>query len=389
MHSLRMLPWHLLLLLGVVAAQAPSIDKLPSCAQSCLVQGLSISSCPTANHPCLCDDTAYMSFMDACVTSNCLPADALATQNYTWTVCGLPEVNDYVSIQVPTLAVFFVLASLSIFMRVAVKVAGVSAWGPDDWMIMGTYAFLIAFVPMNVYEGRNGAGQNMWSLTADQITNYFKGYYVMQALYHCTITLLKASVLFLYQRIFPFERLRNALWATQAFNLIIGVMFLFLGIFQCNPVHLAWTLWRQDARSQGTCMNIVDIGIAHGAIQVGLDIWVLALPLMQIQSLNLKWEKKTSLMAMFSLGLFLTATSSVRLRLLTEDLQGTYNFTVNSLPICTWSIIEIGVGIFTACAPSIRQFFRVFILRRRDGQARLHSEPGLGRASGDVVERVH
>lgn len=163
----------------------------------------------------------------------------------------------------------------------------------------------------------------MWSLTADQITNYFKvsfsmmtstilsgmpksylqGYYVMQALYHCTITLLKASVLFLYQRIFPFERLRNALWATQAFNLIIGVMFLFLGIFQCNPVHLAWTLWRQDARSQGTCMNIVDIGIAHGAIQVGLDIWMLALPLMQIQSLNLKWEKKSSLMAMFSLGL--------------------------------------------------------------------------------------
>ncbi|KXH44944.1 CFEM domain-containing protein [Colletotrichum nymphaeae SA-01] len=215
----------------------------------------------------------------------------------------------------------------------------------------------------------------MWSLTADQITNYFKGHYIMQALYHCTITLLKASVLFLYQRIFPFERLRTALWATQAFNLIIGAMFLFLGIFQCKPVHLAWTLWRQDAQSQGTCMNIVDIGIAHGAIQVGLDIWMLALPLMQIQSLNLKWEKKTSLMAMFSLGLFLTATSSVRLRLLTEDHQGTYNFT--------------GVGIFTACAPSIRQFFRVFILRRRDGQARLHSEPGLGRASGDVVEGVH
>lgn len=50
-------------------------------------------------------------------------------------------------------------------------------------------------------------------------------------------------------------------------------------------------------------MNIVDIGIAHGFIQFGLDIWMLALPLMQIQSLNLKWEKKSSLMAMFSLGL--------------------------------------------------------------------------------------
>ncbi|KAK1522912.1 hypothetical protein CPAR01_14455 [Colletotrichum paranaense] len=50
-------------------------------------------------------------------------------------------------------------------------------------------------------------------------------------------------------------------------------------------------------------------------------------------------------MATFSLGLFLTAASSFRLRLLTEDHQGAYNFRVNSLPISTWSIIEIGVGV--------------------------------------------
>ncbi|UQC87283.1 CFEM domain-containing protein [Colletotrichum lupini] len=171
---------------------------------------------------------------------------SLATQNYTWTACGLPEVNGCVSIQVPTLAVFFVLASLPIFMRVAVKVAGVSAWGPGDWMSLATYVNISPlFVPMNVCEGRNGAGQNMWSLTADQMTNYFK-----------------ASVLFLYQRIFPFERLSIALWATQAFNLIIRVIFFFLGIFQCTPVHLAWMIRRQDSQSEGKCMDIVDIGIA-------------------------------------------------------------------------------------------------------------------------------
>ncbi|KAK1712548.1 hypothetical protein BDP67DRAFT_490421 [Colletotrichum lupini] len=164
-----------------------------------------------------------MSFMDACVTSNCLPADALA--------------------------VFFVLASLPIFMRVAVKVAGVSAWGPGDWMSLATY-------------GRNGAGQNMWSLTADQMTNYFK---------------------------------------------IFG----------------------------------------------------------QIQSLNLKWDKKSSLMAMFSSGLFKLATN------------------------LTWSIIEIGVGVFTACAPDIRQFFRVFIFRWRDEQASLHSGPIPGRASAGAVEEQY
>ncbi|KAK1673226.1 hypothetical protein BDP55DRAFT_227797 [Colletotrichum godetiae] len=210
----------------------------------------------------------------------------------------------------------------------------------------------------------------------------------MQALYHCTITLIKASILFLYLRLFPFEWFRIALWGTQVFNLVIGVLFLLLGIFQCNPVHLAWTVWKHDSRSQGTCMSIVNIGIAHGAIQVGLDIWMIALPLLQVQSLNLKWEKKSSLVVMFSLGLFLTATSSVRLKLLTDYHQGTDNFTVNSLPVATWSVIEIGVGIFTACTPSIRQFFRIFILRRRDGRASLHSDSSPGRASRGTVEEV-
>ncbi|KAK1461647.1 CFEM domain-containing protein [Colletotrichum melonis] len=94
-------------------------------------------------------------------------------------------------------------------------------------------------------------------------------------------------------------------------------------------------------------------------------------------------------MATFSLGLFLTAASSFRLRLLTEDHQGAYNFRVNSLPISTWSIIEIGVGVFTACAPDIRQFFRVFIFRWRDEQASLHSGPIPGRASAGAVEEVN
>lgn len=62
---------------------------------------------------------------------------------------------------------------------------------------------------------------------------------------------------------------------------------------------------------------------------------------------------------------------------------------MNSLLISTWSRIEIGVGVFAACAPSIRQFFQVFVLRRRVGQASLPLEPSPGRVSGGAVEEIH
>ncbi|KAI8236916.1 Ketoreductase azaE [Colletotrichum sp. SAR 10_86] len=199
--------------------------------------------------------------------------------------------------------------------------------------------FLIAFVPLNTNAGRSGAGQDMWTLTVDQITEYFKNFYVIQALYYSTIAFLKASILFMYLRIFPGERFRTVLWGTQAFNLAIGVTFVLLGIFQCRPIHLAWTAWRGDSESQGTCMDVVIIAMVYSAIQVGLDIWMLILPLTQILGLNMKWSKKFGLMFMFSLGLFLTAASTIRLRLLVDYHQGTHNFTVLRLSVTCHDVV--------------------------------------------------
>ncbi|KAF4808833.1 Satratoxin biosynthesis SC1 cluster protein 4 [Colletotrichum siamense] len=379
MRSTRIITW-LLPFFGVVATQALSIETVPTCAQPCIAEGLKRTACPTSNQTCLCQDPNYIDFVEDCVLDHCLPIDALATQNYTWYECGFPVENDFTSTVVPRLVMFFVLPTLSIITRMVVKFSRVSVWGADDLMILATFGFLIAFVPLNANAGKNGAGQDMWSLTVDQITEYFKNFYIIQALYYSTIAFLKASILFMYLRIYPGERFRAVLWGTQAFNLAIGVTFVLLGIFQCRPVHLAWTAWRRDSESLGTCMDVVFIAMVYSAIQVGLDVWMLILPLTQVLGLNMKWSKKFGLMFMFSLGLFLTAASTIRLKLLVDYHQGTHNFTVGSLQIAIWSDIELCVGVFTACIPTTRQFFRVFIFGRPDGSASLHSEHIHGRS---------
>ncbi|EQB55670.1 CFEM domain-containing protein [Colletotrichum gloeosporioides Cg-14] len=370
MPSTRIITW-LLPFLGVVVTQASSIETVPTCAQPCIAEGLNRTSCPTANQTCLCQDANYIDFVEDCVLDHCLPIDALATQNYTWSACGFPLENDFTSTAVPRLVMFFVLPTLSIIIRLVVKFSRVSAWGADDLMILITFGFLIAFVPLNANAGRSGAGQDMWTLT---------NFYVIQTLYYSTIAFLKASILFMYLRIFPGERFRRTLWGTQALNLAIGVTFVLLGIFQCRPIHLAWTAWRGDSESKGTCMEVVIIAMFYSAIQVGLDIWMLILPLKQILGLNMKWSKKFGTTFMFSLGLFLTAASTIRLKLLVDYHQGTHNFTVGSLQIAIWSDIELCVGVFTACIPTTWQFFRVFIFRRADGSASLHSEHIHGRS---------
>ncbi|KAL0935655.1 CFEM domain-containing protein [Colletotrichum truncatum] len=204
----------------------------------------------------------------------------------------------------------------------------------------------------------------MWTLTPEQITNYYRGFYIVQIFYHCSVFLIKASIIFTFIRIFTGEKIRAILVGTQVFNLMLGISFTLVGIFQCRPISLSWTLWRRDPNRQGSCLNIVLVGTIHGAIQVALDIWMLVLPGTQVMGLNMQKRKKFAVLFLFSLGLFLTIVSGIRLKSLIQFRAGTHNFTVDTLPIVIWSDIELCAGVFTACIPTTRQFFCKFVFRK-------------------------
>ena len=49
-------------------------------------------------------------------------------------------------------------------------------------------------------------------------------------------------------------------------------------------------------------LNKNAIGWANAAISVALDLWMIAIPLWQIRSLNLHWKKKIGVVIMFLVG---------------------------------------------------------------------------------------
>lgn len=115
--------------------------------------------------------------------------------------------------------------------------------------------------------------------------------------------MIKASILFMYLRIFhlPDEKIRVALWITMGINILSGLSFIFAGLFQCQPISLAWTFWTGEAT--GKCIDIVLLALSHAGINIALDLWMLILPATQIWGMNLAVRKKVAIMAMFSLGL--------------------------------------------------------------------------------------
>ncbi|OHX01242.1 CFEM domain-containing protein, partial [Colletotrichum incanum] len=197
--------------------------------------------------------------------------------------------------------------------------------------------------------------RNIWTLSFDQVDRFFLAFYINQALYYVSLALIKASILFMFLRIFPGDKVRMLLWSTQVFNLLTCLAFLFVGVFQCQPLSLAWEFWSRDR--PGHCVNVPNVALSHGGLNVALDVWMLILPAVQIWSLNMKLREKLGVMSMFCLGFFLTFVSAFRIHALIVYTLKTTNPTVASLPTAVWSDIELYVGVFTACIPSMRQFF--------------------------------
>jgi hypothetical protein len=67
----------------------------------------------------------------------------------------------------------------------------------------------------------------------------------------------------------------------------------------CQPIQSNW-----DLSVKGSCGNTVAIEVFSGAFNMAIDIWVVLLPLPTIWKLQLSAQRKWTLTAAFSLGLW-------------------------------------------------------------------------------------
>ncbi|WDK21952.1 CFEM domain-containing protein [Colletotrichum graminicola] len=275
--------------------------------------------------------------------------------------------------------VLFALPTFLMMGRLANKWLGISPWGWDDSSIVAAYLILAAFLPASVFNLRAGAGRDIWTLAPDQITHLLLIVYIFGLLYFFGLALIKISIIFLYFRIFPDGKFRKVLWATQVVNLLLLISFTAGQLALCQPFNFAWVGWTKEI--PGKCFDRNKFIISHGAINVALDLWMLALPLTQLYGLRMQRRKKLGVMFMFSLGVFLTAVSAYRIKAVL-DFATSLNFPVDAIETALWSHIELCTGVVVACLPSTRQLWkRAFPnIVRRTPKAIPDESPGASRS---------
>ncbi|KAK1558151.1 CFEM domain-containing protein [Colletotrichum navitas] len=337
----------------VVAAAELPYPEIPSCASSCASHEIAYSNCSVTDQDCLCHDTAYATKVQACVLQNCTVKEALVARNQSSTACRVP-ITEPAHVYQWFPGVLFALPTFLMIGRLANKWLHISPWGWDDSSIVAAYLILAAFLPASVFALRAGAGRDIWTLDPDQITDLLLIVYIFGLLYFFGLAFIKMSIIFLYFRIFPDEKFRKVLWATQVFNLLLLISFAAGQLALCQPLNFVWVGWTKEF--PGKCFDRNGFIIAHGAINVALDLWMLALPLTQLYGLHMQRRKKLGVMFMFSLGAFLTAVSAYRIKVVLE-FATSLNFSADSLGTSLWSHIELCTGVVVACLPSARQLW--------------------------------
>ncbi|KAH8681898.1 hypothetical protein BX600DRAFT_447464 [Xylariales sp. PMI_506] len=330
-----------------------ALGALPSCAFTCLFEAIEASPCSTTNITCQCTDTDLTNAAELCVLETCTVEEALSAKNITQQqICGAPirdkrlEYN-IVSCTLMATACAFVLIRLG-YKKFCTSIE----LGLDDWFILLT---LINCAPAAVLNVKmltgNGLGKDIWTLTPDEITQFALGFWIITLLYFSEVFVLKLSMLFFYLRIFPGRGIRRLILGTVAFDILFGIAFIVTAILQCRPISYNWTNWRGEGG--GTCYNISAVAWANAAVSIGLDLFMLAIPLWQLRELKLHWKKKVGVAMMFCVGTFVTVVSVIRLASLVEFHEST-NLTWDYWGVALWSTVEITVGIICACMPSMR-----------------------------------
>lgn len=173
----------------------------------------------------------------------------------------------------------------------------------DDTAIVVSFLATIGVITGRQLQLKAGMGQDIWTLTHDEIDYYIKIFWVFGIVYTVTLALVKASICFLYLRLFTNRKFQKIVWATQAFNVALMITFVFAYAFQCTPPDYFWKMWQGRGVHHGRCVSFAMLSWSHSGIGIALDLWMLALPFWQVTKLNLPFRKRMDAFIMFGCGI--------------------------------------------------------------------------------------
>ncbi|RFU32999.1 hypothetical protein B7463_g3331, partial [Scytalidium lignicola] len=312
----------------------------------------------------------------------------LATEKYSKDSCGVKP-RDRTKLVSSVGITFGVLAVIAFCLRITSRFTrSGGSFGMDDYTMILAVCLVIPLSALSVPLAVHGLGRDIWNVSFDDIGYISYIFFWDELIYLGSLPIIKISILLFYLRIFPRQGFKYCVYALIAANIGYLISFEVISIWQCRPLDAAWKRW--DGTYPSKCNNINLQSWLSATFNIILDLFMFILPLPELYKLSMSPKKKFHIMLMFSVGLFVTIVSCLRLKFLVQ-FGNTTNLTQDYTNIGVWSTIEVPMGIICACMPAIRSLFRnifptVFSSTTKDASA-ASSMPKGSRVTNSSIAR--
>lgn len=120
--------------------------------------------------------------------------------------------------------------------------------------------------------------------------------------YYLAQAFTKFSVCVFYLRLSPNQTFRRLVYATMIFVACYSVATILVNFFACTPIAAAWdpTLLK---RPGAFCINRFVFYFAQAGLNIGTDVWIVALPMKTVWSLQMKFRQRLTVSLIFAAGL--------------------------------------------------------------------------------------
>ncbi|ETS82450.1 hypothetical protein PFICI_04326 [Pestalotiopsis fici W106-1] len=174
-------------------------------------------------------------------------------------------------------------------------------WGKDDSTLSVAVVAIVCGTSLGFALSSHGLGRDAWDLPDSDVSMVRLLIYCAEFFYGVSITLIRLSALFFYLRIFPQTPFKFYVYAMITFDILFGVAYNAVFIFQCWPINSIWAA--SNVASDATCVDIHQLALSGSVINMLQDLMVVVLPTPILVKLSLPISSKIQVFFMFSLGM--------------------------------------------------------------------------------------
>ncbi|KAK2761633.1 hypothetical protein FQN54_001461 [Arachnomyces sp. PD_36] len=247
-----------------------------------------------------------------------------------------------------------VMAVCFVGLRFLARMKRAAGLGWDDYLMLTAMLLHFVNLALNLMMIDNGLGIDASQLDIEKVTMIAKLIYGDEPTYVVVLALVKVAILVMYCRIFPLRGFKIGAWIISVITVIWSLLFIFICIFQCNPIARAW-----NPTIPGTCMYLRGIFIGNAVPNIVTDAAILAMPMHQVWKLHARLAQRITLCGIFLLGCFVIFASIYRFVTILKLDQNNLSLTLTKPT--TWSHIEICAAIVSACLPTLRPIVMICI----------------------------